>query len=98
MKVGIKTILYKLRYFFIPYLILITACLIIKLTYTREEIYFAVNARNWAWGDAIAQYITNIGDGMTTLALSAILLLYSYRKGLVLLGCYQDKIGYKKVS
>jgi membrane-associated phospholipid phosphatase len=88
MKVGIKTILYKLRYFFIPYLILITACLIIKLSYTREEIYFSVNARNLGWGDTIAPYITNIGDGMTTLALSAILLLYSYRKGLVLLGSY----------
>ncbi|MBC7398554.1 MAG: phosphatase PAP2 family protein [Mucilaginibacter sp.] len=88
MKIGIKAVLYKLRYFFIPYLVIIAACLIIKLTYTREEIYFAVNARNWPWADYIAHYITNIGDGLTTILLSAILLLFSYRKAFVLAGGY----------
>ncbi|MES2376178.1 MAG: phosphatase PAP2 family protein [Bacteroidota bacterium] len=88
MKIGIKAVLYKLRYFFIPYLVLIAACLIIKLTYTREEIYFAVNARNWGWMDYIAHYITDIGDGLTTIILSAILLLFSYRKAFVLAGGY----------
>lgn len=88
MKIGIKAILYKSRYFFIPYLVLITACLIIKLTYTREEIYFAINARNWPWADYLAPYITDIGDGLTTLILSAILLLFSYRRAFVLAGSY----------
>jgi membrane-associated phospholipid phosphatase len=93
MKIGIKAILYKLRYFFILYLVLIAACLIIKLTYTREEIYFTVNARNWAWGDYIAHYITDIGDGLTTIIISAIILLFSYRKAFVLAGSYAISSG-----
>ncbi|MCC8423913.1 phosphatase PAP2 family protein [Mucilaginibacter sp. UR6-11] len=88
MNIGIKAVLYKVRFFFIPYLILIAACLIIKLTYTREEIYFAVNARNWSWADAIAPYITDIGDGLTTILLAAVLALFSYRKAFILAGSY----------
>ncbi|MES2426709.1 MAG: phosphatase PAP2 family protein [Bacteroidota bacterium] len=88
MNIGIKAVLYKLRFFFIPYLVLIAACLIIKLTYSREEIYFAVNARNWPWADAIAPYITDIGDGLTTIALAVIMLLFSYRKAFLLVSTY----------
>jgi membrane-associated phospholipid phosphatase len=88
MNIGIKAILYKLRFFFIPYLVLIAACLIIKLTYTREEIYFAVNALNWPWADTVSPYITDIGDGITTIILAVILLMFSYRKALVLAGGY----------
>src|ERR1700709_389867 len=84
MNIGIKAVLYNVRFFFIPYLILIAACLIIKLTFTREEIYFAVNARYSDWADWIAPYLTDIGNGWTTVALSAIILLFSYRKAFVL--------------
>lgn len=88
MNIGIKDVLYKVRFFFIPYLILIAICLIIKLNYTREEIFFAINARNWAWADSIAQYITDIGDGWTTITLALVLLMFSYRKSFVLAGSY----------
>lgn len=88
MNIGIKDVLYKVRFFFIPYLILIAICLIIKLTYTREEVYFAVNARNWSWADTIAPYITDIGDGWTTITIALICLLFSYRKAFVLAGSY----------
>jgi membrane-associated phospholipid phosphatase len=88
MNIGIKAVLYKLRFFFIPYLVLIAACLIIKLTYTREEIYFAINAKNFGWGDTIAPYITDIGDGWTTITLAIILLFFSYRKAFILMGSY----------
>jgi membrane-associated phospholipid phosphatase len=88
MNIGIKAVLYKLRFFFIPYLILIAACLIIKLTFTREEIYFYINTRNWAWGDTLAPYITDIGEGLTTLILAAVIALFSYRKAVILIGAY----------
>jgi len=88
MNIRIKDVLYKVRFFFIPYLILIAICLVIKLTYTREEIYFAVNARNWNWADNIAPYITDLGDGWTTIILCIILLLISYRKAFILAGGY----------
>ncbi len=78
MKTGLKDILYGERIFLIPYLLLMIVCLVIKLNFTKDEIYFAVNTRNTAWGDAIAQYVTDVGDGWTTIILSFILLLFNY--------------------
>jgi membrane-associated phospholipid phosphatase len=88
MNIGIKAVLYQVRWFFIPYLILIAICLSIKLTHTREEIFFAVNSRNAGWADTIAPYITDIGNGWTTVILSVILLFFSYRKAFLLAGSY----------
>jgi membrane-associated phospholipid phosphatase len=88
MNIGIKAVLYKLRFFFIPYLVLIAACLIIKLTYSREEIYFAVNARHWPWADSIAPYITDIGEGLTTVILVVVIALFSFRKAFILAGSW----------
>src|ERR1700743_3604117 len=84
MKIGIKGILYKVRWFFIPFLIAIAACLIIKLTYSREEIYFAVNAHYSNWADFMAPFVTDLGNGWTTVTLAAILLFFSYRKAFIL--------------
>jgi membrane-associated phospholipid phosphatase len=88
MNIGIKDVLYRIRFFFIPFLIVLGACLTIKLTFSREEIYFAVNSHNYPWADAIAPYITDIGNGWTTVALAAILLLFNYGKGLFLAIAY----------
>ena len=75
-----KQILYQLRWFFIPYLIVLGLCLIIKLTYTREEIYYAVNAMYSNWADAAAPYVTNMGSGWTVVVVTLILLLFSFRR------------------
>lgn len=88
MNIGIKDILYRVRSFFIPYLILLGFCLIIKLTYSREEIYYAVNTRYSDWGDLIAPYLTDLGNGWTTVIISAILLLFSYRKAFIMASAY----------
>ena len=85
---GIKGILYDIRFFLIPYLILLAICLLIKLSFTKDEIYFAVNTRHSEWQDNIAPYVTDIGNGWTTVALSAILLLFSYRKAFLLASSY----------
>lgn len=88
MNIRIKDVLYRVRYFFIPYIILLAACLIIKLTYSREEIYYAVNALYNDTADTIAPYITDIGNGFTTVALAAILVLFNYRKAFILATTY----------
>ncbi|MDB5112114.1 MAG: hypothetical protein JWR67_3228 [Mucilaginibacter sp.] len=88
MKIGIKDFLYQIRFFLIPYLILLAICLIIKLNFTKDEIYYTVNTRHSDWADFIAPYVTDIGDGLTTIALSAILLLFSYRKAFLLASTY----------
>jgi len=88
MNIRIKDVLYKIRMFFIPYLVVLAACLIIKLTCSREEIYFAVNSHNYAWAGAVAPYCTDLGNGWTTVALAAVLLLFNYGKSFVLAVTY----------
>ena len=85
---GIKDIIRQIQLFFIPYVVLLCICLIIKLTFGRETIYFAVNSRNYPWADAIAPYFTDLGNGWTTVALSAILVLFNYRKAFLLATTY----------
>lgn len=89
MNTGAKDVLYKIRYLFIPYLAIIIACLIIKLLYTREEIYFAVNALYSTWADKAAPFITDIGDGVTIIILSAVLAIFcTFRKAFLLITGY----------
>lgn len=88
MKIGIKEVLQRIRPFFILYLIVLCACLIVKLLYTREQIFFAVNGWNSPWADYIEPYMTDLGDGIAAITLSLILLLFSYRKFLLLASSY----------
>lgn len=88
MKIGIKDVLYRIRPFFILYLLLLCVCLVIKLAYSRETIYFAVNGLNAPWADTLAPYVTDIGEGLTAVILSLVVGLFSYRKGLLLATSY----------
>jgi len=72
----------------IPYLLILCICLVIKLTFSREEIYFTVNGINSPFADFIAPYLTDLGNGWTAVAISAILLLFNYRKALLLASAY----------
>jgi membrane-associated phospholipid phosphatase len=88
MKIRIKDVLYEIRTFFIPYLVILAICLVIKSTYSREEIYFAVNSHNYPWADALAPYFTDLGNGWTTVALAATLLLFNYNKSFLMAVTY----------
>jgi membrane-associated phospholipid phosphatase len=88
MNIGIKDVLYRIRFFFIPYLLVLCACLVTKLLYTRPEIYFWVNGHYNATADFIAPYLTDLGNGWTTIILSLILLLFSYRRAFVMITTY----------
>lgn len=88
MKIGINEVLKQVRLFFILYLILLCACLVIKVLFTRHDIYFAVNAHFYAFADWIAPYITDLGNGWTIISLSAILLLFNYRAGFLMASTY----------
>jgi len=88
MKISIKDVLYKIRPFFILYLILLLSCVIIKLLYSRETIFFTVNGWNFPLGDTLAPYITDIGDGTTAVVLSLLMLFFSYRNWLLLASSY----------
>ncbi|QEC78139.1 phosphatase PAP2 family protein [Mucilaginibacter ginsenosidivorax] len=88
MKIGVQDVLYRIRPFFLLYLIVLCACLVIKLLYTREQIFFAVNGWNSPWADYIEPYMTDLGDGLTAVTLSLVFLLFSYRKFLLLASSY----------
>ncbi|PTQ95626.1 membrane-associated phospholipid phosphatase [Mucilaginibacter yixingensis] len=78
----------KVKFFLIPYLVILMACLTIKCIYTREQIYFAVNGVNSGLADAIFPYITNLGDGLAVVLLGLIMALFSLRKAFLLLTAY----------
>lgn len=88
MNISIKDVLYKIRWFFVPYLVVLAVCFLVKLTFTREEIYFAINSHNYAWGDVIAPFLTDLGNGWTTVALAAALLLFSYARAFLMAVVY----------
>lgn len=72
----------------IPYLVILVICLVIKLTFTRPEIYFAVNGLNSPAADFLAPYITDLGNGWMTVCIAFILLLFSYRKAFIVASSY----------
>ncbi|MBK0380527.1 phosphatase PAP2 family protein [Mucilaginibacter segetis] len=88
MNTGAKDVLYRNRYFFLPYLIILCACIIIKVLYTRETIFFAVNARYSNWADIVMPYVTYIGDGIAIIIIAIVLLFYSYRSSFLLITGY----------
>jgi len=81
-------VLRRIKTFLIPYLVILCICLVIKLVYTRSEIYFAVNAHYDPFIDWIEPYVTDIGNGWTAVAIAALLTLFSYRKALIVASSY----------
>lgn len=88
MKISLSSVLRKIRWMVIPYLLILVICLIIKLAFTRQEIYFAVNSHYYNFADLVAPYVTDLGNGWTTVAIAAIMVLFSYRKALILASAY----------
>ncbi len=81
----IISILHHIRFFFIPYLIILITCLVLKLSFTRESMYFAVNAEHSNLGDAVFPYVTNFGEGYMVITLTLLMLCFSYRKTILLI-------------
>ena len=88
MNIGIKDVLKQIRLFFILYLVLLLCCLVVKLFFTKETIYFTINSHYSNWADVIAPYFTDLGDGWTTITVAIILVLFNYRKALLLASAY----------
>ena len=85
---SLNAVLRKIKWMVVPYLAILAICLCIKLTFTKEEIYFAVNTRYSPWADILAPFFTDLGNGWTAVAIAVILLLFSYRKALLLASAY----------
>ena len=85
MNISIKDVLKQIKPFFILYLMLVACCLVIKLLYTKDEIYFAVNVRHTDFLDTVEPYITDLGNGWTIVILSVIVALFNYRVAFLLM-------------
>jgi membrane-associated phospholipid phosphatase len=72
----------------VPYLVVLIVCMVIKLIFTRQEIYFAINRHYSAAADFLAPFVTDIGNGWTAVAIAAILLFFSYRKALIVASAF----------
>lgn len=81
-------VLHKIRFFFIPYLIILVTCLFIKLTESREDIYFLVNKHHDVFGDHFFSYATDFGNGLAVPIIAVILLMYSYRNAFLLVSSF----------
>lgn len=88
MNKGIVATWQQTKLFCIPYLILLCACLTIKIIFSRQAIYFAVNGWHPAWADAVFPYITDLGNGWTIIILSAIAALFNYRVAFLMATTY----------
>lgn len=84
----ITDVLYRLRLFLIPYLIIISACLIIKLSYSREDIYYGVNSIHDYLADIFFTYATNLGAGISIITLTLIFLLFNYKNAFLLISSF----------
>ncbi|WDF56818.1 phosphatase PAP2 family protein [Mucilaginibacter sp. KACC 22063] len=84
MNLRITDVLYRLRLFFIPYLLILSSCLIIKLLFTREQIYYSINSYHNDLANQLFIYATDLGSGFIMIVLTIILLLYSYRTAFLL--------------
>jgi membrane-associated phospholipid phosphatase len=79
MKTSIYTVLKQVRALFIPYLLILLPCLVIKLLYSKPQIYFTVNSWHFAFGDWFFAWYTHAGDGLTCVLFTLILICVNYR-------------------
>lgn len=86
--IKLNTVCKKVGLFLVPYLIVLLACLVIKISYSREQIYFAVNNLHSNAGDTLSPWFTALGNGFALIALALIVGLFSYRKSFLLLSGY----------
>ncbi len=85
---GIAAVLQKIKFLLYPYLVLLSACLMLKAFYSKETIYYTVNSWHFTFGDTIFPYITDLGDGIVVVIISLLVLAFNYRKGFLLASSY----------
>ncbi len=83
-----RKLLQENKFFVIAYLTVLVSVLILKLFYSKEVIFLSINAHNSAFGDMFFPIITHLGDGITIIILTILLLWVSYRYSLLSLLIY----------
>ncbi len=84
MKASILGVFKQIKPLFIPYLLVLVACLVIMVVYTKSQIYFTFNSWHFALGDVFFAFWTNMGEGFTCVIISLLLLVFNFRKGFLM--------------
>jgi membrane-associated phospholipid phosphatase len=85
MKTSMNEVLHRIKWLLIPYLVILCICLVIKLVFSRETIYFTVNGLNSPIADFLAPFVTDLGNGWFAVIIAAVLTLFSYRKAFIVI-------------
>lgn len=83
-----RKLLQENKVFFIGYLLILMTVLCLKWMYGKEASFLFVNLHYSATGDWLFPYITYLGDGVTVVLFSIILLFFNYRKAIQLIIIY----------
>jgi len=83
-----RKLLQENKFFVIAYLFVLVSVLILKLFYSKEVIFLSINAHNSVFGDKFFPIITHLGDGITVIVFTILLLWVSYRYSLLSLLIY----------
>lgn len=74
--------------FIVGYLTVLFTLLVLKLLYSKEELFLFVNTHNSAFGDSFFSIITHAGDGISIILFTILMLWVSYRYALLSLLIY----------
>lgn len=83
MKPAAAGVLQKIRDFLFIYLIFLLSGIVLRLFYTRNEIFFWVNRWHTPFGDRFFSVITYGGTAGAVFTLVFVMLFFSYRKALL---------------
>ena len=79
MNKSLSEILYRQRYFLIPFLILIITGFSLMLIFTKSELFLLINGRNSTFFDHFFKLNTWLGDGWMTVLVVIGMLFFKYR-------------------
>lgn len=74
----------RLYPFLLPYLCILILVLAVKLSFSKEDIYFFINGLHFAAGDVFFPYMTELASSVTAVVVCLLLLFYSYRSSLLM--------------
>lgn len=81
-----KEILHRISGFLWPFLVLVLVCILIKITFSKKEIYFFINALHFSFGDFFFPQITELGSSTFAVIITLLLVLFANYRAAFLLG------------
>lgn len=74
----------RLYPFLLAYLGILILILAVKLSYSKEDIYFFVNGLHFPAGDVFFPYMTELGSSVSAVVICLLLLFFSYRSSFLM--------------